>query len=166
MPAPTVQQGAPFQYMIPCDNNFNFVPPGQLQGKNPAGNPEQWNSNLDNITLLASASYGVGTQLSPTQTNVNARGVIVILNITVIGTGTVTIHIEGVDPVSGQAYDLLIAAAAAGANGTFTYVCYPGASSNGASTLAAPLPLPRSWRIAAIVATGAVTFSVSAATIL
>jgi len=146
---PTPAQGALFIWTIPMD---------------PSGNSTPY-ENTDNITLIAPASYGVGTTVSTTQVNTNARGVVVYLNITAIGTGTVLLHIQASDPVTGLTNDLFFDAAAIAANGFYIFVLYPGVS-GGAPHASASMPLPRQWRVTAVVATAAVTFGVSASLIL
>lgn len=164
MTAPTVPQGAPFIYTIPCDNSFNSITPGSVQSQNPSGAPELQNSNIDGKILIGSASQGVGTVNSGNQTNVNARGIIVYVNITVIGTGNVITTIQSNDPVAGVVN--LFVSAAASANGVFSYVMYPGAVAGGAVTAVASFPCPRTWRVSCAVGTGAVTFGVSFAYML
>jgi hypothetical protein len=66
-------------------------------------------SNVD-VTLLASASRTT-TQTSADITTYNLRGINVILDMTVVGTGSVTVSIDGKDPASGKYYNLLTGAA-------------------------------------------------------
>src|SRR5690349_8386829 len=61
-------------------------------------------SNIDNISLIASAAYTT-TQTPADQTNFLGRGVIVVLDMTVVTAGpSVTLEIDGKDPVSGKYY--------------------------------------------------------------
>ncbi len=71
-------------------------------------NGTTWDRERDNVdvTLLASASRTT-TQNSGNITVFNERGVNVYLNMTVVGTGNVTVNILGVDPVSGGTYTIL-----------------------------------------------------------
>jgi hypothetical protein len=74
--------------------------------------------NID-VTLLASASRTT-TQTSADITTYNLRGINVILDMTNVGTGSVTVSIDGKDPASGKYYNLLTGAAI-GTNSTNVY---------------------------------------------
>lgn len=95
------------------------------------------------LSLLAQAAQAA-TTATPDQTNVGARGVKVFVNITAIGTGSITVQIQGKDPASGVYYNLL-ASAALIANGFTVLEVYPGIAA--VANLAANLSLPRVWRI-------------------
>ena len=115
-------------------------------------------------TLLASAAR-TATTGSATQTNHNAKGVICTINVTVAGTGNLTLTVFAIDPVAGPWSQLV----ASGAISTATYqtiVAYPGAVTSGGVT-AASLPLPRTW-FARVAHTDASswTYSVSFSTIV
>ena len=56
--------------------------------------------------------------------NVGSRGIVVVLDMTVVGTGSVTVTINGKDPGSGKYYLLLSGAAVVG-NTTTRYTVYP-----------------------------------------
>lgn len=99
--------------------------------------------NLDNISLIASAAYTT-TQTVADQTNYNARGIIVVLDMTVVGTGSVTLEIDMKDPVSGK-YVSLLTGAAVTTNSTNVYTVYPGAPAT--ANVSANSPLPRTWRV-------------------
>lgn len=66
-------------------------------------------SNLA-VSLLPSAAYAT-TQTSADQLNVNGHCLHVVLDVTVIGTATATVTINGKDPASGKYYPLLVGAA-------------------------------------------------------
>lgn len=119
--------------------------------------------NLDNITISASAAQTT-TQTSADQTNYNGRGVIVTLDMTVVGTGSVTLEIDMKDPVSGKYVALLTGAAVVG-NSTNVYTVYPGAPST--ANVSVNSPLPRTWRVK-VTANNAnsATYSVGASVIL
>src|SRR5579864_242341 len=69
-------------------------------------------ANVDNILLLSETAAATGTYASTDQTNINARGVKVYLNISAIGASvTVTATIQGKDPVSNTYYTILASAA-------------------------------------------------------
>lgn len=153
MPLPTIAQGAPFVYTVPSDNNGVYTPI-----------PE----TADSIVLLSSASYGVGNQNSPDQIFTDVKGVFIYVNITAIGTGTVTLHIQGKDQNSGTYFDIMIEPTALAANGFFVYELYPGITpiaspgTAGAVRMAQSSVLPRTWKAVAVVATAAVTFAMTA----
>jgi hypothetical protein len=75
-------------------------------------------------TILASASRTT-TQNSPTFAIGDRRFCHVVLDMTVVGTGSVTVSIEGYDKVSGKWYTIL-AGAAVVANSTNVYKVGPG----------------------------------------
>ena len=108
-----------------------------------------WDRQRGNTTytLLASAARTTQTS-STTQTNFNARGVLLVLNVTAAsGTGGLTLKVFGIDPISGQvAPALLSASAAIIAVGTPGYIVYPGGAggSNSINTTSSQ-PLPRIW---------------------
>jgi hypothetical protein len=95
------------------------------------------------VTVLASAARTT-TQTQADQTNQGAAGIVVILNMTVVGTGSVTLTIQGKDPVSGSYYTLL-AGAAVTTNSTNVYRVYPGLTA--AANAVASDNLPRTWRV-------------------
>lgn len=75
-------------------------------------------------TVLASASRTT-TQTSADQINPAGRFLHVILDMTTVGTGSVTVTINGKDPTSGKYY-LLLAGAAVTTNSTNVYKVGPG----------------------------------------
>ncbi len=117
----------------------------------PSVGPMMWNgaswdfqrNNLDNITLLASAARTT-TQTVADQTNYNARGIVVVLDMTVVGTGSVTLEIDAKDPVSGKYYAVLTGAAVT-TNSTNVYTVYPGNTVT--ANVSASTVLPRTWRV-------------------
>ncbi len=104
---------------------------------------DQQRGNLDNITVLASAARTT-TQTQADQTNYNHRGIVVVLDMTTVGTGSVTLEIDGKDPVSGKYYALLTGAAVT-TNVTNIYRVYPGLTA--AANATANDILPRTWRV-------------------
>lgn len=96
--------------------------------------------------ILLSAVRNV-TTASADLTNQNATGVIVYFNVTAVpGTDTVTLTIEGKDPVSYNYSALFTAPPVSVVTLPARYILYPGAS-QGAPNMVLGLPLPRSWRI-------------------
>lgn len=116
-----------------------------------------------NVALATLTAQGVGTVTSQPQTNPNARGVEVIIDITTITgtTPTLTVTIRGRDPISGKTFTLLASAALAAAATTVLRL-YPGLTA--AANLVASDVLPPQWDITAAVAgtTPAVTGTISA----
>jgi hypothetical protein len=100
-------------------------------------------------TLLASAARTVATA-SATQTNHNARGVIVWLNVTAVpGSGGIAVAVAGVDPTSGQPYQMNATATTVTANGKYAYELYPGATGTGVEVAQRTSgALPRTWYVA------------------
>lgn len=104
------------------------------------------------------------TQTGPDMQNPDNRGVSVILDTTVIGTGSVTLTIQGKDVASGKYYTLLAGAAVA-TNATNRYTVYPGAAV--AANVSANDQLPAVWRIL-VTANNAnpVTYTVGGSTLI
>jgi hypothetical protein len=124
---------------------------------------DQVRGNLDNITVLASAARTT-TQTQADQTNYNHRGIIVVLDVTNAGTGSVTLEIDGKDPVSGKYFALLTGAAVV-SNSTNVYTVYPGNTVT--SNVSASTVLPRTWRVKVTAGnSNSATYSVGAMLIL
>ncbi len=104
-----------------------------------------------------------GTYVSADQKNLTHRGLALYVNISALtGTGpTVTVTIQGRDPVSGQ-YFTLLASAALGAVGFTRMLVYPGVPAT--ANLADNDALPGTWRVQVVVAgtTPAATATISA----
>ena len=108
-------------------------------------------------TLLASAARTASTG-SGTQTNHNARGVIVSLNVTAAGTSTLQMQLRFVDPIAGATGNGIAASATISTTGTYTAYCYPGAAGIGSAIgtigtmikLLLGVPLGRSWSCSVI----------------
>lgn len=79
-----------------------------------------------NVVALASASRTTTQTLSDVP-NPYHKGLIVVLDMTTVGTGSVTLTIQGKDIASGKYYTIL-AGAAVTTNSTNTYRVYPGLS--------------------------------------
>lgn len=93
--------------------------------------------------LLASAAR-TATISSSDQTNYNAKGVHIYLNVSSAGTGSITIAIEEKDPVSGT-YVALLTGAAVTTDGITVYKVYPGVTV--AANAAVSDIIPRTWRV-------------------
>ncbi len=99
--------------------------------------------NLDTITII-NASNVTTTQTSGTQTNFNHTGCIVILTTTNIGTGSVTLSINGIEPVSNYVWPILTGVAVV-TNTTTMYRVSPHLIA--ATNATAKDILPRSWQV-------------------
>src|SRR6516164_7464803 len=98
---------------------------------------------FEELTFLASAAQTV-TQTQADQSNSVSRGVLVVLDMTVVGTGSVTLEIDGKDPTSGKYYALLTGAAVV-TNVTNVYSLFPGAPVT--ANVSANAMLPHTWRL-------------------
>jgi len=131
-------------------------------------NGTTWDRQRGNVeaTALASAAR-TATVNSSDQTNYNARGVIVTLDVTAVtDTPSLTLSIEA---KMGSSYEaLLTASAAVTATGIHSYIVYPGVgSASGDVVQVAGFPLPRTWRVTVTHGdTDSATYSVSVCTIL
>ena len=115
--------------------------------------------NTSDLTLIT-ATGATTTQTGVDQSNANGRGVKVVLDTTVIGTGSATVTIQGKDIASGKYYTLL-AGAAVTTNTTTVYTVYPGVAAS--ANVAASDILPRTWRaIATANNANAATYTVGA----
>ena len=128
-------------------------------------NGTTWDRQRGNVnaTLLIAAA-ATSTQTSPDQTNHNGRGVKVVLDMTAVGTGSVTLTIQGKDSASGKYYTLL-AGAAVTTNTTNVYEVYPGITA--AASASSNTTLPRTWRVLVTANNAnATTYTVSASVIV
>ena len=127
-------------------------------------NWDRQRGNTDAAAALINAVSTTSTQNSSDQTNYNGRGVKVALNVTNIGSGSITIAVQGKDITSGQYYTILTGLVVT-ANGITTYTIYPGIA--GVANASASDILPRTWRVQVIANNAnAVTYTVGASTIL
>lgn len=121
-------------------------------------------------TLLASAAR-TATATSADQTNYNADGVAVFLNVTGNpgGAESLTINLQGKDPVSGAYFNIATTGAViVGANGIRLFMVHPGLVSADApaNTTFKGGVLPRTWRVeVAHSAAGSWTYSVGCSVI-
>ena len=132
---------------------------GQMLSFNPlpaTPQVEPWKSNFDTAALVTLATAAAGTTNSADQTNTNGRGVQVLVDITATTGQTLTVSIQGKDNASGKYYTILSSAALAAVASTNLTV-YPG--STVAVNLDASAPLPRVWRISAVVGGAGSTLS-------
>jgi hypothetical protein len=107
---------------------------------------DRWRNNTEG-TLLASVARTTGASAA-NQTNHNAKGVQVVLNITAAsGTGGLLLFIRGVDPISGTMYNINATPAAIIATGIYVFDLYPGASGTIANNITQRTAglLPKIW---------------------
>jgi len=148
----------------------NLYPPLQTGTAQPVFETDQSgrpnSGNADTILLISESAAASGTYPSGDQINTNAHGVKVYLNISAIGASvTVTVTIQGKDPVTGTAYTLLASVAKA-TTGFTVLTVYPGLTA--ATNAVASDVLPHTWNVIAVVAdtTGTPTFTVSCSYLL
>lgn len=111
------------------------------------------------VTLLTAVGTTV-TQTSADQVNPDNGGMIVALDMTAVGTGSVTLTIQGKDIASGKYYTLLTGAPVT-TNGTNVYMVYRGAPAT--ANVSANAAIPRTWRVVATANNAnAVTYTVGA----
>jgi hypothetical protein len=130
---------------------------GALLSAAPAVAPFRYNgTNYDHdynnfsVADILSVTAQTTTQTSADITNYNARGVLLFFHVTVAGGAGLTLRAHGKDPSSGN-YNTLNSAPTAitAATGTAPQMIaiYPGASAAAGLAQAAPLPVPRTWRV-------------------
>lgn len=96
-----------------------------------------------NITVLTSGARTT-TQTSSDLTNYNSKGLKVVLDMTNVGTGNVTLTINGKDSISGKYYPILTGAAVS-TNSTNVYTVYPGVTV--AANAAVSDVIPRTYQV-------------------
>jgi len=113
----------------------------------PNGLPIKGSTDSENAdgVFLASGARGT-TQTLADQTNVNKKGIRVVVDMTVVGTGSITVAVQAKDSASGK-YVTMLTGAAITTNVTNTYLIYPGAANT--ANVSANDRLPRVWRILA-----------------
>ena len=103
---------------------------------------DQNRNNNDSITII-NASNVTTTQTS-SQINYNHRGCIVVLQTTNIGTGSITLSINGMEPLSNYVWTILSGTAVT-TNTTVLYKVHPNLPAS-ANSVAQDI-LPRSWQV-------------------
>ena len=123
-------------------SGFSLASPGYVEVLTSAGGPFENTQG----TLLASALRSATTN-TPQQTNYNARGVVVFLNVTAnAGTSpTLSTVIRAYDPISGNTRALVTGGNVTGV-GTYAFLVYPAAGTLDTQT-GSNLPLPRTWDV-------------------
>lgn len=143
--------GNEYANSLPGDGDSASLQSLMAAARNQTYNGSTWDRQRGNVegTLLASAAR-TATTTSPTQTNYNARGVLVGISVTVVGTGNLTPSIRATDPVSADAY-VLLSGGPITTTGRWGFLVYPGAPTVafGASgtVQSVGLALPRTWYV-------------------
>lgn len=123
---------------------------------------DRFRNNYEN-TQFSSAARTASAQ-SADEVNYNWRGVVVCLDVTVIGAGSITLTIAG-KSVRAAKYRNILTSAAVTTVSTNYYTVYPGVTA--AANIAASAPLERIWRIEMTHSTAdPITYTVSANYIL
>lgn len=123
---------------------------------------EPQRSNTDSNTAVGTlTAQGAGTVNTSDFINVNGRGVIIGINTTVDSAGAYVVNIQGKDIPSGTYYTLASSASITAA-GFVALQMYPGLT---ATANIFNAPLPRTWRIQAVVTTGPITATIGASVI-
>ncbi len=120
-------------------------------------------SNQDaNASLVTLIAQGTGTVTSADILNTNGKGIQLVIDITVITAGTLTVTLQGKDIASGKYYTILVSAALAGV-ATTRLTVYPGIPV--LANVTQNDVLPRTWRISAAAVTGPITATIGASVI-
>jgi hypothetical protein len=114
------------------------------------------------VGIGATGSLAAGTYVSEDMRNDFRRGLKLIVDAPA-GTGTITVTIQGKDPLSGKYYTILASAALA-VGSTTVLLIYPGATA--AANLIANDVLPSTWRVSVVIATNPVTATIGASIIV
>lgn len=150
IPGQVVFLSGPFETaIVQSVSGVTITCTANLASAHAAGSLVQWTGltalggNLDNQTLLASAAR-TATLATADQANFSRQGLHLVVDVTVIPSGSVTPAIQGRDPVSGKYYTLLTGAAIATVS-TAVLKVYPGITP--ATNVAVSDVLPRTWRV-------------------
>jgi len=124
---------------------------------------DRWRNNIEATVLSSAARTASGN--SADQTNHNARGILIIIDVTAVsGTSpTLQIRVQAKCPVSGKYYTIAQTATWS-TIGTRAMAVYPGASDSQALMDNNEVPLPRTYRVRYIIGgtNPSFTFSVGA----
>jgi hypothetical protein len=111
---------------------------------------------------VAPLPLAAGTYVTQDQKNVGRRGIKLVVDVT-LGAGTVTVTIQGKDPVSGKYYTILTSLAL-GPGTTTVLTVYPGEVV--AANVTANDVLPATWRLSVAIATAAMTATIGGSVIV
>lgn len=156
--ARTIGQSAPVG--MDKDNDAMMVSNRKLLEESPVGtfcDVVKFASNESKV-ILGSASRTT-TQTSADQVNRSCRGLIVVVDVTVVGTGSITFKVQGKD-ANGVYYDILVGAAIV-TNSTNIYRVLPDLTA-AANSIAKDI-MPRTFRVVVTANNAnAITYSVAA----
>lgn len=116
-----------------------------------------------NITVLASGARTT-TQTSADLTNTDGRGVKVVLDVTAVSSGSITLTIKGKDVASGKYYSILAGVAVTTVS-TTVYTVYPGLTA-AANSVASDVVPPTFQILVTANNSNSITYSVGVATLL
>lgn len=158
--------GTTFDRLRTTDDSATTITAGSAGILGTAARSLQYNNGLsayehvDNnyeSTLLASAARTVATN-GTDQNNRNGKGCHLHINISAWTAGSITVTVQGKDPVSGTYYTILTSAALA-AVGFTTLRVYPGLTP--VANLTENDILPRTWRVSVAVSSAdSITYSI------
>ncbi len=116
----------------------------------------------DVASVIALTTHS-GTVTTNVQTNYNARGIIVYVNITVAPGGTLTLSFFSNDPQSGGGSQLNPTGVTVAATGVYSWILCPGIveTAFGAVIQRVAVPLPHKFQIQTVTSSGTWTYSVS-----
>ena len=119
--------------------------------------------NYDTGALITAVG-ATTTQTGTDQQNTGGRGVKVVMNTTAIGSGSVTLSIQGKDTAS-NAYYTILTGSAVTTNVTNVYTIYPGLTA--VANVTVTDVLPRTWRVVVTANNGnAATYTVGASVLV
>jgi len=125
-------------------------------------NVDRARGNIDTAAIITAVA-ATTTQTSADQINFNARGIKVVVNVTAISGGSITVALQGKDAASGT-YWTLLASVAVSATGAFTLTLYPGVAVT--ANVSASDILTRTWRVQVTPAGSTASYTVGASVIL
>lgn len=116
-------------------------------------------------SVIAGSAARIATLTTAIFDSAHVRGIIFIMNVAALGAAsTLTLKVKGIDPISGNTYDILVDGAAIAAAGTYAFVVAPsvGAPANGIRASVAT-ELPQSFTVEVVHNNAnACTYSISA----
>lgn len=118
--------------------------------------------SINEAFIILPSLSRTATEASETQFNLRQRGVLVSVNVTAAGTGSITVSIQREDPVAGWVDMLSSVALTTG--GVTTLTVYPGLTASANSVASAVLP--HRWRVRAVHNNAnAITYAIGASTL-
>lgn len=131
-----------------ADGILASVPSLATQARQMAYNGTTWDLERNNfeLTLLASAARTT-TTASADQINYNGRSLLVLVNVSNAGTGSILLSLHTKDPISGSYFTFWTAAAALTANGTYAYYFADGATGGNFTEIRALGLAARTFRV-------------------